>query len=83
MMSTRLLRESVELASSDLRMAFASATFAEVLRQSPHVSEVPMSALIHLAEGAQNTDEESHVELIELMHKASTLGAGASGVAER
>ena len=73
------LRESTSLTSRDLRIAYTSATFAEVLRQSPYAAEVSLSALARFGEGAvRSNHSQDDRELISLIRTADGLGAVAS-----
>ena len=64
---------SVRGASESLKLAFAAATFAEVLRQSPHAVEVDLRDLQEIVDGVAN-DKESR-ELSRLIGMAERLGA--------
>jgi Ca-activated chloride channel family protein len=75
------LQETTSLASSDTRLAFAAATFAEILRGSPHTSELDMSALLAFTENAARAGSKDDAELLTLMQTAQRLGAGAASVA--
>ncbi len=78
------LAERVDQADKDLRIAYAAATFAEVLRQSSEVSELSMDALIAFAKEARRAGEADDVELVKMMERARSLGAGtASGSVSR
>ena len=74
-------QKTPELASSDLRIAYSAATLAEVLRQSPHASEISLSQLAIFARAAARSGEKSHAELVGLIERAEAMGAGNSGVA--
>ena len=82
-LSSRAVRERADLASIDLRMAYGAASFAEVLRQSPYVSELSMSQLIRFTQSAVRDGQESHEELVALMEMARDLGVDGEGVAGR
>jgi Ca-activated chloride channel family protein len=75
----RALAERVDFAGKDLRIAYAAATFAEVLRASPEVQELSMDQLITFAKAARRAGEQDDVELVALMERAKALGAGTSG----
>lgn len=75
------LRESTRQASRDTRVAFAAATFAEILRGSPHVSELDMAALQAFMQSSARPGEEDDRELLDLMARADALGAGARSAA--
>ena len=72
--------QSEKRASESLKMAFTVATFAEVLRRSPHVNSILMSDLIAYGEDAQRRGEKDDLELISLMRKAEELGIGSTFV---
>ena len=77
------LSETESLTTKDARIAYAAATFAEILRESPHTSELSMDHLIRYTQGAKRNSKDD-AELISLMKTARQLGAGAgSGVASR
>ena len=77
------LSETERLASKDARIAYAAATFAEILRESPHTSELSLDDLIRYTKSAQRPGGDD-AELISLMRTAQRLGAGAgTGVASR
>jgi len=67
------MARDISTAERSLRLAYASATFAEVLRQSPHASEVNLSDLAVMVKNAAKTDEDR--ELARLMFVAKRLGA--------
>ncbi len=70
---TGSMSQTTEEADRSLRLAYASATFAEVLRQSPHATEVSLSDLAKLAKEASKTEEDR--ELVRLIYTANRLGA--------
>ena len=67
------MASDISTAARSLRLAYASATFAEVLRQSPHASEVNLSDLAVMVKNAAKTEEDR--ELARLMFTAKRLGA--------
>ncbi len=67
------LAETVDQANSSLQLAYAAATFAEVLRQSPHAAEVNLKALEEMARGASRGEDAQ--ELAKLISTANRLGA--------
>jgi len=67
------MASDISTADRSLRLAYASATFAEVLRQSPHASEVNLSDLAVMVKNAAKTEEDR--ELARLMFSAKRLGA--------
>ena len=75
------LAETPRLASKDTRIAYAAATFAEVLRGSPHASELDMDQLIAFTQAAARPGEKDDQELIELMRQADRLDAGQRSAA--
>lgn len=67
------LRHDFEDASEDTRLAYAAATFAEVLRQSPHAADVDLADLRTMV---SDLDADKGVrELARLMSTAERLGA--------
>lgn len=64
-------------ASADLRFAVGVATFAELLRASPHANGLSYDDVLAVLEGARNSDRADHTELVTLVQRAKTL-AGAS-----
>ena len=68
------LAERPDLASRDTRIAYAAATFAEVLRGSPHAAELDLEQLAQFAEQSRRRGEADDNELIELMRRADRLG---------
>lgn len=73
----RALAETVEQASRELRIAYAAATFAEILRQSHEASEISLDALIAFASKARRPGQADDVELVKMMERARSLGAGS------
>jgi Ca-activated chloride channel family protein len=67
------MADDIATAPRSLRLAYAQATFAEVLRQSPHASEVKLGDLAVMVKNAAKTEEDR--ELARLMFKAKRLGA--------
>jgi len=78
----RALKETANLAGKDTRMAYASATFAEILRGSPHTSEISLAELVRFTERAARSGEDDDQELISLMNRANDLGAGGALLAD-
>ncbi len=64
--------------SKELRLAYTAGTFAEILRQSPYTSEIVLSDLISYGQEAVRRSEKDDTELLKLMKKAHSLGAGMS-----
>ena len=77
------LKEEAALATRDTRMAYAAATFAEVLRGSPHASEIDLEALARFTGTASRPGEKDDAELIDLMRTARRLGAGTASLVRR
>jgi Ca-activated chloride channel family protein len=67
------LAETVNQASASMQLAYAAATFAEVLRQSPHAAEVPLAELEAMVRKASK--HEDATELAGLIATANQLGA--------
>jgi Ca-activated chloride channel family protein len=74
--SSRDLKETPLLASSSTRLAYSAATFAEVLRQSPHAAEISLAELASFAKLASRPGEKDDDELVKLIRTAEKLGAG-------
>ena len=64
---------SVRGASRSLKLAFGAATFAEVLRQSPHAAEVDLHELQEIVD--EVADDKESRELSRLIGMAERLGA--------
>lgn len=75
----RALKETPWLASRDTRIAYSAATFAEILRESPNAAEISLDELTRFAEKSRRSGEKDDDELISLMRKAASLGAGRGG----
>jgi Ca-activated chloride channel family protein len=78
---TSALKAADSLAHKDTRIAYAAATFAEVLRGSPTAAEISLDALIRYAQAAARPGQKDDQELISLMKRARELGAGERGQA--
>jgi Ca-activated chloride channel family protein len=79
----RALKETAPLTSRDTRIAYTAATFAEILRGSPHAAEVDINKLIAFGKAAQRNNKDD-AELIALMERARDLGAnGGSGAVSK
>ena len=76
------LSETEHLTSRDARIAYAAATFAEILRGSPHTGELSMGQLIAYTQRAKR-DSKDDRELLSLMKTADRLGAGSAEVSMR
>jgi Ca-activated chloride channel family protein len=63
----------LDASDDSTRLAFGVATFAELLRRSPHVAEVSFDQVIALIEGAIDRTDPMHVELVGLVEKARDL----------
>jgi len=73
-----VMRSSVDETSRQFRVALASATFAEILRGSPHVGEVSLEQVRALAQGAARSEYPADAELVRLIAVASRLKGGAA-----
>jgi len=73
------LKRSSKRASDDTILAYAAATFAEVLRQSPHAAEVDMDELKQLVVALDGAKDAR--ELARLMGAAEQLGVMESQAA--
>jgi Ca-activated chloride channel family protein len=67
---------SWEAASDSLQWATATATFAEVLRGSPHEAETSWGQVLALVDDAAQTDRQDHAELRSLVERAARLSGG-------
>jgi Ca-activated chloride channel family protein len=70
------LNDDVSDASESLKLAYGAATLAEVLRQSPHITEIDLVRLRELIQ--DSIPSEDARELARLVSKAERLGAGRS-----
>jgi Ca-activated chloride channel family protein len=68
------LKETSYLTSRDTRIAYSAATFAEILRGSPHAAEISLERLAAFATQAARPGEKDDMELVALMRQASALG---------
>lgn len=77
-MGAKTVGDSFGLASDQFRVAVAATSFAEVLRGSPHMSEVSMRQVLSIARDAQRVEYSEDAELVELIEQAAKLrGEGA------
>ena len=76
------LKETPYLAGRDTRIAYAAATFAEILRGSPHTQEIDLAALARFTSQSARKGEQDDVELVGLMKKADQLGADGAFLAD-
>ena len=77
-MGSKTVGGSFGLASDQFRIAVAATSFAEVLRASPHMSEVSMRQVLSIAQDAQRVEYSEDAELVELIEQAAKLrGEGA------
>ena len=60
----------------NMKIAYAAATFAEILRRSPHADEISLEKLLKYTESAKRWGQKDDIELLALMDKARQLGAG-------
>ncbi len=72
--SHRALKETSYLTSRSTRIAYSAATFAEILRGSPHAAEISLDRLATFATQAARPGEKDDMELVELMRQAAALG---------
>ncbi len=68
------LKETSYLTSRDTRIAYSAATFAEILRGSPHAAEISLERLAAFATQAARPGEKDDMELVALMRQAAELG---------
>jgi Ca-activated chloride channel family protein len=68
------LKETSYLTSRATRIAYSAATFAEILRGSPHAAEISLERLAQFATKAARPGEKDDMELVELMRAADRLG---------
>ena len=78
----RDLKETPYLAGRDTRIAYAAATFAEILRGSPHTQEIDLAALARFTQQSARKGETDDVELVGLMKAADQLGADGAFLAD-
>ena len=77
-LGSKAIGERFVSASSQFRIATAAAGFAEVLRGSPHMSEVSLRDVLSIAQDAQRVEYREDAELVELIDQAAKLrGEGA------
>jgi len=81
--SSRLLREELADASPSFRLALGVASFAELLRASPHVEELRYAQVWQLVDGARRPSDEASAELLELIAQAARMSGEGSGLASR
>ena len=82
LMDGELLQSEFHDASDDFRLAFATASFAELLRGSPYLAEVSYNDVLAIARSAdRNRDEDA--ELIGLIATAGQLSGERGPVAGR
>jgi Ca-activated chloride channel family protein len=68
------LKETSYLTSRATRIAYSAATFAEILRHSPHAAEISLERLAQFATQAARPGNKDDMELVELIRKADALG---------
>ena len=66
-------RDKVADASRDFQFAAAVGTFAEILRQSPHVEGVNYDWVAEIASGAASSDESDRQEFLAMVRQAKSL----------
>jgi len=67
------LKDRFDEGSDQFRIAFAAASFAEVLRGSPHLNEVTLRDVERIARGAQRPEYPEDAELVRLIGRAADL----------
>ena len=70
---SKALASSFAETPASYRLSVAAAAFAELLRQSPHMSDVSYSQVLTVALGAQRAEYEEDAELVELIEGAQRL----------
>jgi Ca-activated chloride channel family protein len=65
-------------AGASTRLAVGVASFAELLRASPHLPEVTYGQVLQLVQRAIDPEREDHRELVELIERARTLSREAA-----
>ncbi len=75
----RLLKRELADTSDSFRLALGAATFAELLRGSPHVEELRYADAWEMVQGAARADHPEDAGLLELIETAGRL-AGEEGV---
>jgi Ca-activated chloride channel family protein len=68
------LKETSYLTSRSTRIAYSAATFAEILRGSPHAAEISLERLAKFATQAARPGNKDDMELVTLMNQAAALG---------
>ena len=68
------LKETSYLTSRSTRIAYSAATFAEILRGSPHAAEISLERLAKFATQAARPGNQDDMELVALMRQAADLG---------
>jgi Ca-activated chloride channel family protein len=68
------LKETSYLTSRATRVAYSAATFAEILRGSPHAAEISLERLAQFATQAARPGNKDDMELVSLMRQAAALG---------
>jgi Ca-activated chloride channel family protein len=69
------LKETSYLTSRATRIAYSAATFAEILRGSPHAAEISLERLAKFATQASRPGNKDDMELVSLIRQAAALGA--------
>jgi len=83
--ATYPLRQSIRKAewaeaSADYRLSLGAATFAEVLRESPHVNEIRLSDVESMVAGAVRQGVEEDQELLDLIAHADRIKSAVEGL---
>ena len=72
-LSTDSLKDRFEEGSDQYRIAVAAASFAEILRGSPHMAEVTLRDVERVARNAQRPEYREDGELVQLIGRAAQL----------
>lgn len=79
----RALRETLSLTTPDTRIAYAAATFAELLRGSDHAPEIELGALLDLTRAAARAGNKDDAELLRLIERARAVGLPSTRLSQR
>jgi len=76
-LASSAFRSSFGEGSDDVRIAIAAASFAEILRGSPHTQELSLRQVAEMARGAARAEIPDDIELISLIERAAELKGDA------
>ncbi len=79
----RALRETLSLTTPDTRIAYAAATFAELLRGSEHAPEIELGALLGVTRAAARAGNKDDAELLRLIERARAVGLPSTRLSQR